>query len=198
MISSRHARGVASRPLTGRAALLALLPCAAVLITGCGSTAPAAPAAAGAAGAASSPAAQAATPSPAGADTFLAGEQDVNDTALHAPACASGCVLSGDSTVILYGMTWSSWTGTTAAGAGTERIDDCEPNCAAGGQYRVAVTVTLSQPVRDCGPGGTRWFWSRASFAWPDGLPRELRGANAPANPWTFTALIGQARQSCA
>jgi hypothetical protein len=98
----------------------------------------------------------------------------------------------------LYDMTWPTWTGTTAVGHGTEAIESCDPNCAAGGQYKVAVTVTLRDPVRDCTPQGTLWLWTSASFAWPGGLPKALRGPAAPVNPWTFTALKGQLTASCA
>jgi hypothetical protein len=112
-------------------------------------------------------------------------------------------------------MTWSTWTATRARGTGLERIENCVPNCAAGGQYRVPVVVVFSRAVKDCaartgaagagsaaGAGttarsGAGWFWSRASFSYPHGLPKALRGASAPQNPWTFTPVIDQARASC-
>jgi hypothetical protein len=137
------------------------------------------------------------------ADTFIAEGQNIGGTALHEPACRSGCVLSGDATSILDNMTWRTWTTTAATGAGTESIEGCVPNCASGGQYRVPVVVTFSRPVKDCpartgaARTGTRWFWSRASFTYPHGLPKALRGARAPTNPWTFTSVITQARESC-
>jgi hypothetical protein len=134
-----------------------------------------------------------------GADTFLATDQDINGTLLHEPACGgSGCALSGDSTTFLSNMTWTSWSGSEAVGAGTYKIDDCNPNCAAGHVYSVATMVTLSQPVKVCSASGTRWVWSQASFTFPDGLPTALQGQNAPQNPWTFSALVTAAQQSCA
>src|SRR5437763_4344620 len=42
---------------------------------------------------------------PTASSTFLAEGQDINGTALHMPVCATGCVLSGDSTAILDKMT---------------------------------------------------------------------------------------------
>jgi hypothetical protein len=143
-----------------------------------------------------------------GADTFLAEGQNIGGTALYEPACRSGCVLSGDATSILHNMTWRTWTAIAATGAGTEKIEGCVPNCAGGGQYRVPVVVTFSRPVKACpartgtartgtARTGTRWFWSRASFSYPRGLPKALRGARAPTNPWTFTPVIAQARESC-
>jgi hypothetical protein len=147
-----------------------------------------------------------ATLTPTGADTFLAENQNVEGARLNEPACHTGCVLSGDATSILMNLTWSTWSGTEAVGTGTENLEDCIPNCAGGGQYRVPVIVTLSHPVKDCTAqygsgntalGGTRWFWSRASFSYPQGLPKVFQGANAPQNPWIFTPLIAQANQSC-
>ena len=146
------------------------------------------------------------TVTPTAAGTYLAAGQDTAGVPLHAPACTSGCALSGDATSILEHMTWSSWTGTSAVGTGMEHLEDCSPTCAGGGQYLVPVVVTFSHPVKDCtgqygsgstALGGTRWFWSEASFRYPHGLPAALRGVNAPQNPWVFTALIAQAQQSC-
>jgi hypothetical protein len=151
----------------------------------------------------------AAAAAPSGADTFLAEGQDINGTALHKPSCRTGCVLSGDATSILATMTWSTWTATRARGTGIERIENCVPNCAVGGQYRVPVIVLFSHPVKDCAArigvaggasaarSGARWFWSRAFFSYPRGLPKALRGASAPQNPWIFTPVIDQARASC-
>jgi hypothetical protein len=94
-------------------------------------------------------------------------------------------------------MRWTTWSGTEAVGTGTYKLDDCNPNCAAGHVYPVATVVTLSQPVKVCSPSATRWVWSHASFTFPAGLPEALQGQNAPQNPWTFTALIAAAQQTC-
>jgi hypothetical protein len=186
----------------------------AVLLTACNSSA---------SSAASSPATTAGTPStsapitgpttppstlasspslaaaPTGAGTFLAAEQSLNGTLLHEPACGGfGCALSGDSTAFLFHMTWTTWSGTEAVGTGTYKLDDCNPDCAAGHVYSVATVVTLSQPVKVCASSGTRWVWTHASFTFPGGLPKALQGQNAPANPWTFSPLITAARQTCA
>ena len=84
-----------------------------------------------------------------------------------------------------------------AVGTGTYQVDACHLSCAAGPVYPVAAVVTFSQPVKACSASGTRWFWSRASFRFPNGLPKALQGQNAPQNPWTFTTLVAAARQSC-
>jgi hypothetical protein len=145
------------------------------------------------------PSSPALTGAPTGAATFLAAEQSLNGTLLHEPGCGGyGCALSGDSTAFLFRMTWTTWSGTEAVGTGTYKINDCNPNCAAGHVYPVAAVVTLSQPVKVCSASGTRWVWSRASFTFPDGLPTALQGQNAPQNPWTFSGLIAAAQQTCA
>ena len=154
--------------------------------------------------AATSPAPIATTPTttpsaqsgPTGADTYLAESQDVNGTTALKPDCQAGCPLSGDGTTVLWRMTWQTWNGTEAVGTGTEAIDSCDPNCAAGHPYDVAVTVTFSQPVQVCVHGG-QWFWTHASFDWPNGLPAALSGANGPTNPMVFAPIKAQAAQSC-
>jgi hypothetical protein len=93
-------------------------------------------------------------------------------------------------------MSWPTWTGGQAVGTGTEKIDGCDPNCAAGPEYSVTVTVTFSQPARDCPLG--EWFWTYATFTWPNGLPPALTGASAPTNPWGFTPVKAEATRSCA
>jgi hypothetical protein len=40
--------------------------------------------------------------------------------------------------------------------------------------------------------------WTRASFRYPHGLPKVLRGSNAPLNPWVFSSLISAAKHTCA
>jgi len=152
---------------------------------------------------ASSPGNPASSPSlaagPTGASTFLAPEQSLNGTLLHEPACGGfGCALSGDSTAFLSTMTWTTWSGTQAVGTGRYKLDDCNPDCAGGHVYSVAIVVTLSQPVKVCSSSGPRWVWTHASFTFPDGLPKALQGPNAPQNPWTFSPLITAAQQTCA
>jgi hypothetical protein len=194
--------------------------CAALLVTACNSSgssavassssapvtqasspSPASPAPA--TGQVSGPASPPATPSTAvretAASTFLAPGQDINGTLLFMPACNGlGCALSGDSTVILAKMTWSTWSATEAVGTGIDKIDACNPDCAAGPVYPVATVVTLSDPVKVCSSSGTRWVWTRAAFTFPAGLPKALQGGNGPTNPWVFSTVVSAARQSCA
>jgi hypothetical protein len=118
---------------------------------------------------------------------------------LDEPSCPAefSCQLSGDSTAYLSDMTWLSWTTTEAVGTGTELLNDCTPSCAGGTMVKVQTTVTFSKPVQACSGGTVRWVWTYATFSYPQGLPAELSGSNAPANPWAFTALASAAQQSC-
>src|ERR1039457_2136807 len=183
----------------------AVLACTALLVSACNSSssstaASSASTPAGSPTSAGSPAAaggpRVATP-PTGGSTLLGPGHAINSPALHEPACHSGCPLSGDSTAILSAMKWSVWSATEAVGTGTYKLDDCNPSCAAGVVSDVATVVTLSQPVKVCSPAGTRWFWSRASFAFPHGLPKSLQGDAAPQNPWVFSSVVTTAKQSC-
>jgi hypothetical protein len=136
------------------------------------------------------------TASQAATDTFIASGQTLSGTLLHEPACDGpyGCQLSGDSTVYLSGMTWSAWTTSTAVGTGTAKLNSCTPSCANGKVYPVPTVVTFSQPVKACTGGKVGWLWTRASFSFPKGLPKAVQGIS---NPWNFTQLAQDARQSC-
>ena len=213
---------VLTRAIAPAAVLAALL--AAGLATGCSGTSPApgagtaatatpaaAAAAAAATPAASAPAASAVVPPsgtpggalpattvqpwPGGTDVYLAESQDPHGTTAREPACATGCPLSGDGTIVLRDMTWSRWDDAEAVGTGTEKIESCNPDCASGGQYSVQVKVTLTQPVKDCGDG--IYFWTDAAFTWPACLPAALSGGNAPINPWDWPQLRAAAKATC-
>jgi hypothetical protein len=143
------------------------------------------------------PSSAAGAPAPSARVVYLAEGGSVTGTALRAPACPAGCPLSGDGTTSLWDMTWSAWNSAGAAGAGTEKLDDCAPNCAAGTQHPVPVKVTLSRPVMVCAGGAGRWFWTRVSFSWPRGLPAAFSGGNAPLNPFDYPGLASRAAKSC-
>jgi hypothetical protein len=89
-------------------------------------------------------------------------------------------------------MTWQTWTATEAVGSGTEKVDDCQPNCAAGTLHPVRVTVTFTKPVKaGCSAATTRLYWTRAALTWPDGLPAALSGQNAPTNLFVYSQIGG-------
>jgi hypothetical protein len=183
------------------AALLAVLPLALAPLAGCARTTSTADA---------SPAHLATTPAtpvtaPAGSGTaqpgpqvFLAEGGDVRGTTVYRPACHSGCPLSGDGTTALWNMTWTAWDATQADGTGTEKLDDCNPNCAAGTLHAVAVRVALSNPVLVCAAGKGTWYWTRVIFTWPNGLPAVFSGDNAPTNPFDYQGITAQQATSCA
>jgi len=182
-----------------------------VLLAGCGgasstvvgaalsSTAPSAsaPASAQAAPPSTSAAVSAASSSAQARVVYLAEGGSVGGTSVHAPACGTGCPLSGDGTASLWDMTWPTWNSAVAVGRGTEKLDDCTPNCAAGTLHAVRVAVTLSRPVMACVAGTSRWFWTRVSFTWPDGLPAAFSGGNAPLNPFDYPDITAQSAKSC-
>jgi hypothetical protein len=127
---------------------------------------------------------------PPGSKVYFAEGGDISGTVDYRPACTAGCALSGDSTTFLWNMTWRTWTTVDAVGTGTEKIDDCDPNCAVGHVYAVPVTATFSDPVQaGCTAADSRLVWTRVSFAWPSGLPSALSGQNAPLNPFTYPEL---------
>ncbi len=156
-------------------------------------TSPSAPVAASTAAASTA----AGTASGPGSAVYLAEGGSVGGTVVRAPACKAGCQLSGDSTISLWDMTWRTWNSTVAAGTGTEKLDDCTPNCAAGTLHAVPVRVTLSRPVMVCVSGTGRWFWTRVSFTWPAGLPAAFSGGNAPLNPFDYPGITAQAAKAC-
>jgi hypothetical protein len=133
----------------------------------------------------------------AASQVYLAEGGSVTGTVVAQPGCADGCPLSGDGTTSLWNMTWPTWNSVQAVGDGTEKIDDCDPNCATGTLHAVKVTVMLSKPVQVCVSGAARLFWTQVTFTWPDGLPSALSGNNAPTNPFTYPEITSQAATSC-
>jgi len=181
-----------------RVAAGAGIACAALLITACNSQGDPSAVVTGAPNPAAASATSATVTARTAPRVYLAEGQDIRGRLLYRPACTSGCPLSGDSTAILDKMTWHTWSAGQAVGTGTYELDGCNPDCAAGPLYKVPAVVTLNHPVKVCSSSGTRWAWTRASFRFPHGLPKALRGGNAPLNPWVFSSVSSAARQSCA
>ncbi|HLK00218.1 MAG TPA: hypothetical protein VKU39_09960 [Streptosporangiaceae bacterium] len=130
---------------------------------------------------------------------YIATGQSLRGKALYKPSCHGkfDCGLSGDSTAFLYRMHWTMWTTGKAVGTGTYLLNSCTPNCAQGRFLSVPIVVTFTHPAKACVGKSARWYWTEASFRYPKGLPRQLQGANAPANPWVFTGLIQDIKASC-
>jgi hypothetical protein len=128
-----------------------------------------------------------------GTTVYFAESGTVTGPALFKPGCGgTGCLLTGDSTAALFNMTWTSWGATEAVGSGTEKLDNCTPNCASGKMEAVKATVTFSKPVTEtCAGSGTRMYWTQASFSWPDGLPADLSAGGGPTNPMVYPGIGG-------
>jgi hypothetical protein len=56
----------------------------------------------------------------------------------------SSIAFSGDGGNVMTGISWTSWTYTTATGAGASIVQTCIPDCATGPQRTVKTTITLS------------------------------------------------------
>jgi hypothetical protein len=80
----------------------------------------------------------------------------------------------GDAGTWLAKLNWSSWSGTSASGAGTYNVNTCTPDCAAGKSKSYPVKVTLSK-VKTC-PSQTHPAFKQAALTWTGTKP-----ANAPA-----------------
>jgi serine/threonine protein kinase len=92
---------------------------------------------------------------PGGGNTAISGTRSASPTAAL-PVLTAGTYtgikpkeidFSGDAGNIVTGITWSSWTATTAIGSGTSDIDSCVPSCAAAPTDLVTTVLMLSDPV---------------------------------------------------
>jgi hypothetical protein len=92
------------------------------------------------------------------------GMQDQNLAADYRPRTWS---VDATGSHVLQNATWKVWNDTEAIGVGTAAINSCEPACAGGRYYHEPAVVTLSDPQK-CGDS---WFWSKAVWHFPDGIP---------------------------
>src|SRR5690242_2629326 len=53
-------------------------------------------------------------------------------------------ITCADANFVLTGLKWSHWRRTSAAGAGSAKINDCKPSCAQGHFHTYPVSVRLS------------------------------------------------------
>jgi hypothetical protein len=83
-------------------------------------------------------------------------------------------VTCADQNFTIRSIRWSDWTTTSATGTGTARVNDCQPNCAAGRfrSYR-GVTVHLSRPVV-CTEDGLKEF-SELTYRFGSSRPEGFR-----------------------
>lgn len=86
-------------------------------------------------------------------------------------------------------LSWSSWTGASASGRGTDVLNDCTPYCAAGKfhSYRANVTFWRSVPVP--GHPGQRYF-SRVTLRFPGARPPAYSHGKPVTGPKTWTGTL--------
>lgn len=58
--------------------------------------------------------------------------------------------LTGDGTLAVLGVQWTSWGGATATGTGNAEYHGCTPNCASAPLHQALVSIRLST-IRVCG-----------------------------------------------
>jgi hypothetical protein len=73
----------------------------------------------------------------------------------HAVVKPKTLALSGDGTLLVDDVSWSSWGGATATGSGSAEHHGCTPSCAQGKVYHDHVTITLSK-IKTC--GGKKYY----------------------------------------
>ena len=76
--------------------------------------------------------------------------------------------LSGDSTLYVEKVNWSSWTTTEAIGSGVLQAHDCRPDCAGGRPFFYPVAIHLVKPVMtSCGSKA----WGLNEFVFTGSVP---------------------------
>jgi hypothetical protein len=90
-----------------------------------------------------------------------------------------------DANDVLTGLSWVSWRG-VAYGSGTERVNSCQPNCAAGHwhSYRALITVWRARPR---GHGTGQLKFTRLTEIYTGARPVRFTPAGKPHHPQTFT-----------
>ncbi|HYP56119.1 MAG TPA: hypothetical protein VEQ41_07455 [Solirubrobacterales bacterium] len=84
----------------------------------------------------------------------------------------------GDAGLAATKLQWKSWGTSSAAGAGTGRVELCEPSCAEGKVARAPMRIVLSKP-RLCPQDGKRHF-TRARYTWADTVPTGPKSGTIP------------------
>ena len=88
------------------------------------------------------------------------------DHARYKPS--SVIITCGDGGFRVVKLKWSAWTATSASGAGTAKVNTCDPTCAQGSFKSYPVELTLSRP-KNC-PVGKREF-ARLKYSFPGKHP---------------------------
>jgi hypothetical protein len=87
-------------------------------------------------------------------------------------------------------LSWSGWSSAFASGTGTQMINGCGPDCAAGKfhSYPVDFVLWRSAPVPD--HSGKRYF-SRVTVLYPGARPPTYWHARPQTGPETWTGTLG-------
>ncbi len=95
----------------------------------------------------------------------------------------------GDRNNYLTKLSWSAWSSAFASGTGTQTINSCQPNCAAGQfhSYPVDFLLWRSAPVPD--HSGKRYF-SRVTVLYPGTRPPAYWHAKPQTGPETWTGTL--------
>jgi hypothetical protein len=116
-------------------------------------------------------------PAPAHHRTFFAQGHDFRDTARKPHTLR----ISGDGTLFVKHMQWSTWSKDKAAGHGTAALNNCKPSCAGGTFSHYPVSVHLSKPTK-C----TSWVYDGVVIRWTQAKPAHFpRTYNA--SPYIFS-----------
>jgi len=90
-----------------------------------------------------------------------------------------------DANDVLVNLSWVSWRG-VAFGSGTERINSCKPNCAAGHFHSYHALITLWR-VRARGHRTGQLKFTRLTEVYTGARPVRFTAGGKPHHPATFT-----------
>jgi hypothetical protein len=88
-------------------------------------------------------------------------------------------ITCADANFVLTGLKWSYWRRSSAAGAGSAKINDCKPSCAEGHFHKYPVSVRLSSAHFCRNAGQTQFRRMRLTFTRK--VPPGLKRTNSPA-----------------
>jgi hypothetical protein len=81
---------------------------------------------------------------------------------------ASVILTCGDASLGATNVTWSSWGGKVALGAGTGQLNDCNPNCAQGKTKTAPMSLRAAKP-QTCSNG--KRVFTKLAYTWTTGAP---------------------------
>jgi len=84
----------------------------------------------------------------------------------------------GDGNESLFGIRWTGWGSSFAAGLAKISINDCKPNCAAGTDHNYPVVVVVSGR-QTCKPGGEPAY-VKVTIAFVDAKPHTAASQTFP------------------